>query len=180
MTSSFTVEGTKALNMSVTASPNAPQTQKPGTPPEKTNLKFEVLLAIIVAGIAVIVVVALIWSCVITRRKRKQKLKLMEEIEREDEERRKKKKKKRKRKRMTRGVKPVIPLKPSQELKKALNEFLELQTQTIGSVMDEDVGASKKGSQASARIKAAGSPEEDTEKNETSKEVKTNERENDS
>ncbi|CAJ0594371.1 unnamed protein product [Cylicocyclus nassatus] len=159
MTSSFSVESTEALNVSVTTSPKASQTQKPGTLLEKMNL----------------IVLVLICNCMIVRRKRKQKLKLMEEMEREDEERRKKKKKKRKRKRLSRGVKPVIPLKPSQELKKALNEFLELQTQTLGSVMDEDEGASKKGSQgaSASRKKAAGSRdrEEDTEKKETSREA---------
>ncbi|VDM78844.1 unnamed protein product [Strongylus vulgaris] len=97
----------------------------------------------------------------------------MEALDKEEERRRRRKKRRVKR---SRGVKPVIPLKPSQEkdvglrssllqLKKALNDFLEMQTQTIGSVMDEDEGGSKSHAAPSRSRKKAGlSIQENSEK----------------
>ncbi|KAL6729692.1 hypothetical protein Aduo_000726 [Ancylostoma duodenale] len=100
------------------------------------------MMIIFIAGTAFIffVGVALAFWYVYDRRRRMEKFKLITKMANEESKKRKKKKRRLK---LSRGPKPVIKVKPSEELKKALNDFLEMQTQTIGSVADDDEQAKK-------------------------------------
>ncbi|RCN53221.1 hypothetical protein ANCCAN_00778 [Ancylostoma caninum] len=112
------------------------------------------LMIIFIAGAVFIFVVGAalaIWY-VYDRRRRMEKFKLITKMANEESKKRKKKKRRLK---LSRGPKPVIKVKPNEELKKALNEFLEMQTQTIGSVADDDELAKKDSLRKSKRRAAA-------------------------
>ncbi|KAK6728572.1 hypothetical protein RB195_005920 [Necator americanus] len=94
-----------------------------------SNVMKPLIYGTAAAAVLFIGVVIVMWM-IKERRKRIKKLELLESLEKEKTG---KKRKRKRRHRRTRGPKPVIKVKQSEKLKKALADYLEMHTQTIGS-----------------------------------------------
>ncbi|KAK6728570.1 hypothetical protein RB195_005920 [Necator americanus] len=118
----------RILGKSLRGAVNTPQ-RETKTTDTGSNVMKPLIYGTAAAAVLFIGVVIVMWM-IKERRKRIKKLELLESLEKEKTG---KKRKRKRRHRRTRGPKPVIKVKQSEKLKKALADYLEMHTQTIGS-----------------------------------------------
>ncbi|KHJ95465.1 hypothetical protein OESDEN_04589 [Oesophagostomum dentatum] len=121
----------------------------------KSGLTTEMTMAIVAASVIVIVGILVLWTILDRKRRKKSDMELESEVEQiQTGMQKKRKRRKRRKKVMKKGPKPVIPVKASKQLKKALSEFLELQTETLASVAEEDFSSTATGNESRSKPSA--------------------------